>query len=117
LAEPLLEGQASAASMASPAPAKRPGARFVVQVEEGLPHGGLYELEQTTIHRVVDTRTGEVVLSFVGELSATLSRDTGMWDDVQLSGVREVVVAPDSFSLLVRTHDGREETVPLPMLP
>ena len=31
--------------------------RFDVQVEEGEPRGGPYELEQTTTYRVVDTQT------------------------------------------------------------
>lgn len=88
-------------------------ARFEVRVEEGLPHGGLYELEQTTYYRVVDTASGEVVLTVQGEMEASLSPCTGMWDDYRFSGVREVIVAPDEGSVAVHYYDGREETVPL----
>ena len=49
--------------------------RFVVLVEEGPPRGGLFELEQTTYHRVVDTRTQAVVLTFQGEMEASFDRD------------------------------------------
>lgn len=93
---------------------ERPEARFEVEVEEGPAHGGLYELEQTTYYRVVDTRSHEVVLTFRGEMEASLSTSTGMWDDHRYSGVREVAVAPDERSVHVQYHDGREETVPLP---
>jgi hypothetical protein len=40
--------------------------RFEIVVEEGPPHGGLYELEQRTYYRVVDTRSQEVVMTFQG---------------------------------------------------
>jgi len=83
-------------------------------VEEGPPRGDLYEVEQTTVHRVVDTRTGEVVLAFEGVLSMRLSRETGLWEEAQLSGVREVVVADDGCVLIVRYHDGQEAQAPLP---
>lgn len=93
---------------------ERPEARFEVQVEEGPAHGGLFELEQTTFYRVVDTRSNEVVMTFLGEMSASLSTSTGMWDDHHYSGVCEVAIAPDEQSVLVKYHSGREETVPLP---
>jgi hypothetical protein len=85
--------------------------RFVVLVEEGPPHGGLFELEQTTYHRVVDTRTQEVVLTFRGEMEASFSGATGSWEDYYWSGVREVVVAPDEKAVIVKYFDDREETV------
>ena len=88
--------------------------RFELLVEEGSPHGGLYELEQTTYYRVIDRRSDEVVMAFEGEMEASLSTTTGMWDDYRFSGVREVLIAPDEQSVLVRYYDGREETVPLP---
>jgi hypothetical protein len=88
-------------------------ARFEVRVEEGPPHGGLYELEQTTYYRVVDVASGEVVLAFEGEMEASLSTSTGMWDDYRFSGVREVILAPDEGSVTVRYYDGREEMVGL----
>ena len=87
--------------------------RFVVLVEEGLPHGGLFELEQTTYHRVVDTRTRTVVLTFSGEMAASFSGTNGSWEDYHWSGVREVMIAPDEKSVIVQYFDGREETVVL----
>jgi hypothetical protein len=86
--------------------------RFMVKVEEGPAHGGLYELEQTTFYRLVDTRSNEVVMTFEGEMSARL--DGGVWSDHQYSGVCEVTVAPDERSVRVKYHGGHEETVPLP---
>ena len=47
----------------------------MVLVEEGPPRGGLFELEQTTYYRVVDTRTQAVVLTFRGEMDSELQRD------------------------------------------
>jgi hypothetical protein len=91
--------------------------RFQVVVEEGPPHGDLYELEQTTYYHVVDTHSGEVVMTFEGELQASLSRDTGMWDDYACSGVNGVAIAPDGESVIVRGCDGREEVVSLPRQP
>jgi hypothetical protein len=88
--------------------------RFELLVEEGSPHGGFYELEQTTYYRVVDWRSDEVVMTFEGEMEASLSTTTGMWDDYRFSGVREVLLAPDEQSVIVQHHDGREEIVPLP---
>jgi hypothetical protein len=88
--------------------------RFEVVVEEGVPHGDLYELEQTTHYRVVDRRTGQTVLTFEGRLEAGLSPNTGLWDGYRLSGVREVCIAPDTRSVIVKHCDGHEETVSLP---
>jgi len=93
---------------------EQPTGRFRLVVEEGAPHGDLYELEQTTYYNVVDTRSGEVVMTFRGEMQASLSRSTGMWDDHSFCGVCEVAIAPDEQSVLVRHCDRREETVPLP---
>jgi hypothetical protein len=91
-----------------------PMGRFEVVVEQGPAHGDLYELEQTTYYRVVDRQSKEVVLAFEGEMEASLSRSTGLWDDYGFSGVSEVTLALDEQSVLVRYHDGREERVPLP---
>ncbi len=88
--------------------------QFEVLVQEGAPHGGLYELEQTTYYHVVDRRSKKVVLTFQGEMEASLSTTTGMWDDYHFSGVCEVRIAPGEQSVVVRYHDGREETAPLP---
>ncbi|OPZ15137.1 MAG: hypothetical protein BWZ10_01785 [candidate division BRC1 bacterium ADurb.BinA364] len=88
--------------------------RFVVRVEEGPPRGGLYELEQTTYFHVVDTRTNLPAMTFLGELEASLSAETGLWENYRCSGVREAAIAPDGRSVLVRRFDGSEETVGLP---
>jgi hypothetical protein len=93
---------------------ERPEPRFEVRVKEGPAHGGLYELEQTTWYRVVDTRTDAVVMTFQGEMEASLSTETGMWGDHRYSGVCEVALTPDGRSVHVRYHAGREETLPLP---
>jgi hypothetical protein len=88
--------------------------RFELLVEEGPPHGGLYELEQTTYYRVVDRHTNQVVMAFRGEVEASLSATTGMWDDYRFSGVCQVLIASDEQSVIVRYHEGREETLRLP---
>ena len=85
----------------------------MVLVEEGPPRGGLFELEQTTYHRVVDARTQAVVLTFRGEMAASFSATTGSWEDHQWSGVREVAVAPDEKTVIVKYYDDREETIAL----
>ena len=85
----------------------------MVLVEEDPPRGGLFELEQTTYHRVVDTRTQEIVLTFRGEMEASFSATTGSWGDYYWSGVREVAVPPDEKTVIVRYYDGREETIAL----
>lgn len=88
--------------------------RFEVVVEKGPPRGDLYELEQKTYYHVVDRVLQETIMTFEGLMEASLSRDTGMWDDYFFSGAREVCVAPDGQSVIVRYHDGIEEMVPLP---
>lgn len=92
----------------------RQAARFVVLVEEDPPRGGLFQLEQTTYHRVLDTRTQEVVLTFRGEMEASFSTTTGSWEDYHGSGVREVAVAPDEKTVIAKYYDHREETIALP---
>lgn len=93
---------------------EQPAVRFRVVVEEGSPHGGLFELEQTTYYHVVDARSGEVVMTFQGEMQASLSRDTGMWDAYAYSGARDVAISADGESVVVTDRDGRKETVALP---
>ena len=85
----------------------------MVLVEEGPPRGGLFELEQTTYHRVVDTHTQAVVLTFRGEMAASFSATTGSWEDYHGSGVREVTVAPDEKTVIVKYYDDHEETIAL----
>ncbi|MCP4541419.1 MAG: hypothetical protein GY832_30180 [Chloroflexi bacterium] len=93
---------------------EQPKSRFEVVVKEGPPHGDLYELEQTTYYQVVDMRSKEVVMTFQGEMEASLSTSSGSWDDHHFSGVREVIIAPDEQSVIVKYYDDREEIVPLP---
>jgi hypothetical protein len=88
--------------------------RFEVVEEQGPPRGDLYELEQKTYLHVVDRHSGQIVMTFESLLEASLSTDTGLWDDYCFSGAREVRIAPNGQSVLVRYHDGREETIPLP---
>ncbi|MFL7792856.1 MAG: hypothetical protein AB8I69_12000 [Anaerolineae bacterium] len=88
--------------------------RFEIMIEEGSPHGDLYELVQTTYYRVVDTNSQEGVMTFQSDMEASLGRENGMWADHSLSGVQEVTLAPDRQSVVVKYCDGLEETVPLP---
>jgi 3-methyladenine DNA glycosylase AlkD len=88
--------------------------RFEVVVEQGSPHGDLYELEQTTYYQVVDRHSKQIVMVFECQMEASLSRTTGMWDDYQFTGAVDVRIAPDGQSVLVKYHDGHEEIVPLP---
>lgn len=88
--------------------------RFEVVVVPGSPRGDLYELEQKTYYQVVDRQSNQIILVFESLMEASLSPDTGMWDDYTFSGVREVTIAPDEQSVIVKYHDGAEERVPLP---
>lgn len=90
----------------------QPLPRFAVIVEQGPPHGDLYELEQTTYYYVVDRHTQEVILTFRGEMEASLG-DAGLWDNYHFSGVCEVTMAPDETAVMVKYGDGREEIVSL----
>ncbi len=93
---------------------KQQSGQFEIVIKEGHPHGGLYELEQTTYYQVIDTHSKEIVLTFQGEVEASLSTSTGMWDDYHYSGVCEVTIAPEERSVIVKYHAGYEETVSLP---
>jgi len=88
--------------------------RYEIIIEEGAPHGGLFELEQTTHFLVADTKTGQVVMRFEGDMEASLSTSTGQWEDYRYHGVREVTVTRDGTRVRVRYHDGQEELVELP---
>jgi hypothetical protein len=88
--------------------------RFRVVIEKAPARGDLYELEQTTCYHIVDTRSGEVVMTFRGDLRASLSRDTGLWDEYACSGASNVAIAPDEESVIVTNCDGQEEILPLP---
>jgi hypothetical protein len=86
-------------------------------VVEGLPHGDLYELEQTTTYHIVDRHSNEVVMTFECRMEASLSTDTGMWEDYRFSGACEVSLTPDGQSVIVKYYGGHEEAVPLPLRP
>ena len=93
---------------------ERAAKRFEVVIRHGPPHGDLYELEQTTYYQVVGTLSQQVVMVFESEMEASMSRDTGMWEDYRFTGVSEVAVALDERSILVRYHHGAQEVIPLP---
>ena len=90
------------------------GDRFEVVEEVGAPRGDIFELEQMTYYHVVDRRSDEIIMTFERLMEASLSRDTGLWDDYLFTGVGEVVIAPDQRSVIVKYLDGLEETLPLP---
>ena len=92
-----------------------PTSRFEVVVREGSPRGDLYELEQKTTYQVVDRRSDRIIMVFESLMEASLSRDTGLWDDYRFTGTSEVRITADGQSVLVTYHDGREETIPLPV--
>lgn len=93
---------------------EQPIGRFEVVETKGSPRGDLFELEQKTYYHIVDRHTEEVIMTFESLMEASLSRDTGMWDDYVFTGASEVAIAPDERSVIVKYHDGREETLPLP---
>ena len=90
-------------------------ARYEIVVEDGAPRGDLYELEQTTYFHVVDRLADRVIMTFRGEMEASLSRENGMWDNYHYAGVREVIISADEQSISVRYYNGREEKIALPV--
>lgn len=89
--------------------------RLAIVIRQGPPRGDLFELEQATYYDVVDCGTQQVILTLQGETTARLSRDTGLWDEYRFSGVEQVALSADERSILVSYHDGRQETVSLPL--
>ena len=89
--------------------------RYEVVEAQAHSRGELYELEQTTTYHVLDMHTGEIVMAFASRMEASLSRDNGQWDDIHFSGVSEVSITADGYSVMVKYHDGREESFPLPV--
>ena len=88
--------------------------RWEVRCEDGVPRGGLYELEYEVIHRVLDRRTGQEVLTFQGEFSGSLSRDGGDWEG-GVTGVTRVEISPDDrWALVHRSSSEEPERWPLP---
>jgi hypothetical protein len=52
-------------------------------------------------------------MTFQSEMEASLSTDTGMWDDYRFSGVCDVTIARDEASVRVQYCNGSEETIAL----
>lgn len=94
-----------------------PAGRFEVVVDRGSPRGDLYELEQKTTYRVVDRDSGRTVMAFESVMEASLSPNTGMWDDYEFTGVSGVTITPDERSVMVTYYDGFVETYPLDVPP
>ncbi len=88
--------------------------RFKITVEDEPPHGALFELEQTTVFRVVDVRTNEVIMTYRGMMEASLDPETGRWGEYQLSGVSGLTIAADERTIIVKYYDGREDLITLP---
>lgn len=82
-----------------------------METELGAFGGGLYELEQVTIHRVVDAESELVLLEFYGVMNASLDSDTGGWGTAVYSGVAAITLSDDQRSVLVCYYDGREESI------
>lgn len=99
--------------MTTPTEPARPAARFRVTVEEGPPHGGLYELELTTTYRVIDDASGATVMSFTGDYAASFG-DDGQWGEPTLSGVVKVELDATGQAVVVHHADGRCEVLALP---
>ena len=89
--------------------------RYEVRVDKGPARGDLYELEQTTYYHIVDSLTDKIILTFREEMEASLSRDNGLWNDYNYSGVCEVLISPDDQNAIVRYHDGSNEFVAIPV--
>lgn len=88
--------------------------RYIVRIEEGPTRGDLFELEQATFFHIVDLFSGEVILTFRGDMEASLSRDNAQWDDYHYSGVSQVTISPDQKTARVEYFNRPEELVPLP---
>ena len=88
--------------------------RYIIQIIEGSPRGDLYELEQTTFFHVIDTTSDQIILSFRGEMEASLSRETAQWEDTHYSGVCRVTISEDQQTVLVEHFDGNQELFQLP---
>ena len=85
--------------------------RFQVRVREHH-GGGLFELEITTWHEVIDTVRSEIVMRFEGGYAA--SYDGVGWADGVSGGVSEVTVTPDERWVEVRFAGGHVERHALP---
>ena len=88
--------------------------RYKVRVVKGSDRGDLYELEQITYFQIVDLISNKIIITFEEKMEATISRDSGLWEDYQYSGVYEVTISPDEKTALVKYHDGKQEYIALP---
>lgn len=84
-----------------PTPINKP--EYRIDERDGSAHGGLYELEQTHYFDIVNVQTGQVVLTFESEYSASF-QGNGTWGDASSSGVEKVGFAEDGLSLLVYSY-------------
>ncbi len=76
--------------------------RYRIEKREGNPHGDLYEMEITTFFDVIDNTTEMTVMTFTGEYFTTLGNNGG-WNDGTYSGVEDVRLAEDGYTVAVYT--------------
>lgn len=93
---------------------QHPTARYKIQIEEGPARGDLYELEQATTFQVVDSTNGDVILTWRGEMSASLSKENAQWENFQYTGVSNVTISKDHKSVRVEFYDGTVKQILLP---
>lgn len=86
--------------------------RWEVRVEEGSPHGGLYEYEQETFFHVIDRRSGTTVKTFTGHCTAAFD-GSGNWGDGHSGGVRQVVIDEEGRCAFAIHDDRMVERFPL----
>jgi hypothetical protein len=87
--------------------------RWQLIESEGPPHGGLFELEIETTYRIVDRRTGAIVLERTGIYEASFG-DHGNWDEGTTTGVVKLEISADDRAALIHHADGTLERLPLP---
>ena len=101
----------------SPKPPVRtlqPSERWRVAHVTGMPHGGLYELEQEHSWIVVNWETKEGVLRYDGESDQSYTGEGDGWTDPTWEGVQDVSISPDGTHAVVVDADGTKRQVPLP---
>lgn len=87
---------------------EKPGKHYVIRQESDHPRGDLYELEYVTHYHVVDLICGDILITLDGFMQEHLDRDSGLWDEPEFWGAKEVLVSPDESAILVRNYDGKE---------
>jgi len=88
--------------------------RFEVHRSEGIPSGGLYELEIQTSFTIFDTKTGESIHVGTSFFEASLSTSTGGWDDGCSSGIKSIEISADERYAVIHDHDGTTRQIELP---